>query len=217
MTVHGSDSSSESRSERHLALVGADAKPAKRGSPGKRHATRHRLLDACAAVIVRAGLRGVSMTAIAEEAGITRQTVYRYFANADELVAATMLRTGREIQEACLMILREEGDPRDQVVDAAMMAHRLLVQSKLIARAWESDEFRSVMFHTATDDSVLGRAVEGMRPLGARCGWDDDEIRLVFDVIARTVISFLTIPPADSSDSGLRAILYRRLLPAIGL
>ena len=44
---------------------------------GKRAATRLRLINACSKIIVDSGFRAVSMTAIAEQAGITRQTAYR--------------------------------------------------------------------------------------------------------------------------------------------
>lgn len=50
--------------------------------------TRARLLDATALALAQHGPRKVSLTDIAEIAGVSRPTVYRYFASKDELLVA---------------------------------------------------------------------------------------------------------------------------------
>ena len=85
---------------------------------GKRAATRHRLMDATAQLIVRDGFDAVSMTSVAEEAGITRQTVYRYFPNARELVRATLMRGGRDLLEGQILVFQAQGNPRELLVEA---------------------------------------------------------------------------------------------------
>ncbi|HEB91618.1 MAG TPA: TetR/AcrR family transcriptional regulator, partial [Deltaproteobacteria bacterium] len=57
-----------------------------RSLSGKRVATRHRLMDACGEIIVRQGFSAVSMSSVAEKAGITRQTVYGYFSNSRDMI-----------------------------------------------------------------------------------------------------------------------------------
>ena len=49
------------------------------------------------------------MTAVAEEAGIIRQAVYRYFSNSREVVRATLMRGGRELLEGRLVVFRGAG------------------------------------------------------------------------------------------------------------
>jgi len=79
----------------HLKAVPSGSATARVETPdvfsGKRAATRHRLMDACGTIIIRDGFEAVSMTSVAEEAGITRQTVYRYFPNAREVVRTTLM------------------------------------------------------------------------------------------------------------------------------
>ncbi len=51
--------------------------------------TRDRILDAAAAVVLRAGTKGLTTKAIAAEAGLTEPALYTYFANKDALCVAT--------------------------------------------------------------------------------------------------------------------------------
>ena len=55
---------------------------------GHRAAVREAALDAVAALVVRHGLRGVTMSQVAEDAGIGRATLYKYFPDVDALIAA---------------------------------------------------------------------------------------------------------------------------------
>jgi AcrR family transcriptional regulator len=55
---------------------------------GHRRAVRDAALDAVAALVARHGLRGVTMSQIAEDAGIGRATLYKYFPDVDALITA---------------------------------------------------------------------------------------------------------------------------------
>ena len=54
----------------------------------RRKATEERLLDALETVLVRDGLRQLSLNAIVEEAGVGKPLLYRYFTNLQGLLAA---------------------------------------------------------------------------------------------------------------------------------
>ncbi|MBJ19862.1 MAG: TetR/AcrR family transcriptional regulator [bacterium] len=185
---------------------------------GKRAATRHRLMDACGAIIVRDGFEAVSMTSVAEEAGITRQSVYRYFPNAREVVRATLTRGGRELLEGQLLVFNEEGDPRELLVEAIMAALHLVENNALLRTAWASRDYPQAMLRSTFDPAFASLALEGLRPIALRLGWSDRETREAHEVIARTVMSFLTIPPSELlSPAELRDALRRRFLPALGV
>jgi AcrR family transcriptional regulator len=55
---------------------------------GHRRAVRDAALDAVAALVARHGLRGVTMSQIAEDAGIGRATLYKYFPDVDAVIVA---------------------------------------------------------------------------------------------------------------------------------
>ena len=213
---------------RHADPRPTDQGPLAEGTPGgrlpldaftgKRAATRDRLMDACAELIVREGFEAVSMTAVAEEAGITRQTVYRYFPNAREVVRATLVRGGRELLEGQLLVFRQDGDPSDLLVDAVLAALRLIRHNALLRTAWDSRDYPQAILRSIFDPAFMARGVEGLRPIAKQLGWSDQETREAYETIARAVTSFLTVPPDPSlGEDDLRGLLQRRLLPALGL
>ncbi len=76
-----------------------------------RREVREAILDAAAALVAEHGLRGVTMSGIAEGAGIGRATLYKYFPDVDAILAAwharqvkTHLAQLAEIRDRC-------GDP----------------------------------------------------------------------------------------------------------
>jgi AcrR family transcriptional regulator len=66
---------------------------------GEPDAVRDHILDAAHSVITGHGLAGASTRAIAEEAGIGAGTLYNYFADRRQLVAAAMLRRARVLSQ----------------------------------------------------------------------------------------------------------------------
>lgn len=185
---------------------------------GKRAATRHRLMDAAAQLIVRDGFDAVSMTAVADEAGITRQTVYRYFPNARELVRATLLRGGRDLLEGQILVFQGEGDPSERLVESVMAALRKIQHDPLLKTAWASRDYPQAMIRSIFDPAFIDRGVEGLAPIARQLGWTEQDRREAFELIARTVVSFLTVPPpTGSADGAVRDVLRRRLLPALGV
>jgi AcrR family transcriptional regulator len=174
-------------------------------------------MNACAAIVVRSGFNAVSMTSIAEEAGITRQTVYRYFANSQDIISATLLRAGREVLEAQYLVYREEGDPRDLIVTAVITSLRLITHNVLLLKALETRGDPRMLFSASLDPSWTDRSVEELQRIGAEVGWDEQECREVNEVLIRCINSYLMMPPRDRRESAIRADLYKRLIPALGL
>ena len=196
----------------------AAARPKSEEFTGKRAATRHRLMDVCAALVVRDGFEAVSMSAVAEQAGVTRQTVYRYFPNAREVVRATLMRGGRELLEGQILVFEKEGDPRDLLVEAVMAALQTIRDNALLRTAWASRDYPQAMLRSVFAPAFVARGVEGLTPIARKLGWSDAETREAYEIIARSVLSLLTIPPSDRlSEDALRGVLRRRLPPALGL
>ena len=185
---------------------------------GKRAATRHRLMDAAAQLIVRDGFDAVSMTAVAEEAGITRQTVYRYFPNARELVRATLMRGGRDLLEGQILAFQGQGEAPDLLVDAVMAALQTIRHNPLLRTAWASRDYPQAMLRSVFDPAFVSRGVEGLAPIARQLGWSERDTHEAYELIARSVLSYLTVPPQDEvSEDELRGMLRRRLLPALGV
>ncbi|MCV4655865.1 TetR/AcrR family transcriptional regulator, partial [Escherichia coli] len=56
--------------------------------PRSSDATRHRIVAASAKLFYDDGIRGVSVDAVADKAGVTKRTLYYHFQSKDDLVAA---------------------------------------------------------------------------------------------------------------------------------
>ena len=59
--------------------------------PGTEDEARRRIVDAATACLDRAGLAKTSLSDVAAEAGVTRQTVYRYFPSLNDILRAVAL------------------------------------------------------------------------------------------------------------------------------
>ena len=69
-------------------------------SQSRRQATEEKLLDALETVLVRDGIRQLSLNAIVDEAGVGKPLLYRYFDNLPGLLAAWVERRGPGTDEA---------------------------------------------------------------------------------------------------------------------
>ncbi|WP_183095060.1 TetR/AcrR family transcriptional regulator [Nocardioides stalactiti] len=74
---------------------------------------REQLMDAALAVIVRDGYGGVSVDAVAKEAGVTRPVVYGAFEGLGELLTALLDRQQVRAFGRLLQALPEDADPAD--------------------------------------------------------------------------------------------------------
>lgn len=63
-------------------------------APDRREATENVLLDALEAVLLRDGLRNLTVNAVVEEAGVGKPLLYRYFGDLEGLVQAWSERRG---------------------------------------------------------------------------------------------------------------------------
>lgn len=61
--------------------------------------TQARILDAANQVIAKVGYKRLRMEAVAKGSGITRQTIYNYFPNKQQLATAVLLREGALVNE----------------------------------------------------------------------------------------------------------------------
>ena len=99
-----------------------------------------------------------------------------------------------------------------------MAALRQVQHDPLLQAAWASRGDPQAMIRSILDPALIDRGVEGLAPIARQLGWTEQDRREAFDLIARTVVSFLTMPPpTGSTDGAVRDVLRRRLLPALGV
>ena len=86
---------------------------------GRKHdggAKRRQIMDGARAVFLSAGFDGASMNDIARSAGVSKGTLYAYFASKDELFEA-IIRAEKAQHAERLGDFNREGDVRDMLID----------------------------------------------------------------------------------------------------
>src|SRR5688500_17060755 len=93
-----------------LFVVNQDVRP----NPNRSDALKNRalLLETAHRLFMEQGVDNVSMSAVAEAAGVGKGTLYRHFTNKTELCIALLDENQRALQERSFAILREESDPQ---------------------------------------------------------------------------------------------------------
>jgi AcrR family transcriptional regulator len=78
-------------------------------------AKRAEITRAAADVFARKGFRGALVEEIAEAAGVSKGSVYGYFANKEELFYATFQAFQEEMVAECMAVIAEEGRVQDKL------------------------------------------------------------------------------------------------------
>lgn len=101
-----------------------------------RRAVREAALDTAAALVAHHGLRSVTMSQIAESAGIGRATLYKYFPDVESILAAWHERQIGAHLERLMAIRQQRGGARDRL-EAVLQAYALIQHDLREAHATE--------------------------------------------------------------------------------
>jgi AcrR family transcriptional regulator len=179
-----------------------------------------RVLDAAAELLAAYGLKRWSMEEVADRAGIGRTSVYRSFANRDDLVHAVLARELRQTLSA----IEAAGAPypriEDQIVEGAVTALAAL-QSSLVDKLLRSDPETLLPFLTTGAGPLVALTRQAIVAHARRANLDVDEAQAaeIAEIAARLGLSFVltrdTVFPVGDADQ-LRASLHRLFAPLLG-
>ena len=171
-----------------------------------------KILDAAGKAFVELGVSGAGMAQIAEYAGCSRGTLYRYFKNRHELHLAYVDRTARRISRSVRTSVASIEDPRARLVewvlrtvhevrqDPAAMAWFEPGTAGIAARMSRSSEVVESL-NVAVVSEVLGEPLEEARR------------RLVIRWLVRVITSLLTLPEETPAEE--RALIERFVIPGL--
>ena len=160
-----------------------------------------RILDAAAGLFVDRGVGAVGMGEIARAAGCSRATLYRYFADRDELHTAFVHREARRVGREVATALDGIDDPARLVTEAVLDAVRRVRERPTLA-AWFADG-------DAARTAALAQSSEVIEALGLSVVDDPDDARW----LVRVILSLLTVPGRDARDE--RAMVERYVAPRV--
>lgn len=190
------------------------------GDPPRTEAlARERIIAATTRCIERTGVPKTTLSNVADEVGVTRQTVYRYFPSLADLLNAVAETGAADFIERMQDHLASARTPLDVVVEATVFAVLEIPREPRIGLLLEAD-----------DHDLFGRGVTS--PIGFDLGarvlrhvpvdWDaagihdDADLAALAELMMRLMVSFLQHPPATPrSTDELRAFVRRWLGPAL--
>ncbi|UGT44732.1 TetR/AcrR family transcriptional regulator [Nocardia yamanashiensis] len=176
-----------------------------------------RILTAARTAIQRAGA-DFTMAEIARELGVTRQTVYRYFPNADALLAATALAEAGAFLDVLAAHLSAFRDPAGAVVEGIAYALERIPEDPYISLLLTPGRAGTFSAGVTSDGALaFSRAMlERFAVDWNAAGVDSAHLDELAEHMLRTVQSFVLDPgrpPRRGAD--LRAYLTTWIAPAL--
>jgi AcrR family transcriptional regulator len=158
-----------------------------------------RILEAAEKVFLEVGVAAAVMSDVAEAAGCSRGTLYRYFPSRESLYLAYVERSTRDINQRVLRRVEQTDDAVERLTQAVCLALEE-VRADPAAAAWFSPSAEGL-------GSRVGRAdaIERVnRPFAAEllghelCAGPDGAMRVAW--LSRIVISMLIEPIGDEDE-----------------
>ncbi|MDZ7733623.1 MAG: helix-turn-helix domain-containing protein [Acidimicrobiia bacterium] len=195
-------------------------------APADNEAARLRLIEAANACVDRFGLAKTTLEDVATEAAVSRQTIYRYVANRDELILEALLL---ELQRAELdhpfeILVEEIQTPEDvarAVVESVVHTIVTIRETPKLAHLLvaEADSVRSTL--SGASEALFDHHERELRPwleMAQRAGL----LRRGLDIsettewILRMAVSLLTVDgPVQRDADELRTYLFADLAPVL--
>lgn len=186
--------------------------------PADDEEARKRIVDAAIRSMERRGPQGTSLSVIAGDLGITRPTVYRYFATIDELVtAASDVALGGWTARIADLTSGIK-DPVDLLVEAVAYLVERLPQEPLLMTLLETDRTRLMSRQMVTGESIARSRVllEHTGIDWAALGYRGKEFDVLVEYLLRLIQSMVLVPsqpPRPATE--LRALLRHWIGPVV--
>jgi AcrR family transcriptional regulator len=188
--------------------------------PGTEDEARRRIVDAATACIDRVGLAKTSLSDVAAEAGVTRQTVYRYFPSLADILSAVALARVEEFAGRMERHLASFDSAAEVAVESVVFGVRTVPNEPylgLLLQAGEADVFTVAV--TSPMSFALGARILRNVPVDwpAVGVTTDDDLQGLAEILMRLFISFLQYPSTPAlTDDQLRSLVRRWIAPALG-
>jgi AcrR family transcriptional regulator len=171
-------------------------------SDGPTESIEQRLVDAAVEAATVHGVTRMSMGDVARRAGLSRQTLYRYFPSKDALVAAVVGAETTVLIEQVLTASAQLDDPRESLEAALGTALRLVRDHPLLDRVVRTEPEALVPLLTTEGSPAMVRVrsvVEALLATRTPQQVEDDPVALrrFADVLTRLIISYAVSAPDD--------------------
>src|SRR5512135_1015099 len=191
---------------------------------------QQQILDAAAAVIIRLGYDKTTMSDIAEEAGLSRRTIYLYFKGKEELFEELLY--SEYLQYSQIWLEQIEADPRGGTVGGFYRAIFHAVNRRPLIAAMLRRDRRVIGNYLRKRDNIFVQMLSGVDTIGffqalqaAGVIRQDIDAAVIEHIVEMLSYGQLTIgdfkppdqfPPYDAVMEALADMMDRALMPADG-
>jgi AcrR family transcriptional regulator len=177
-----------------------------------------RILRAAVEVLSSAGFAGMTISAVARVAGVSRPTVYAHYGDRESLVSAVLGSVTTEVASRVVSEARSAPTAAEFVVEVLVALRRDFRQQPALAPL-AFPQYGSTIFD---GDAMGANGIAIARSFLTPLLDFHPELRDDLDEIAETMVRFLFSlvmfeSERSASDDRLRGYLHRRLVPALGL
>jgi AcrR family transcriptional regulator len=176
-----------------------------------------RIIAAAVDLLARTG-KAISIADVAESLGVIRQTVYRYFPTADELMRAAAIASVDEFLDQLTAAVHGVHDPADAMTEGVLYTLDAVARTPhlgiLISAPYSTEHSGDVASDEARDIGM--RMITRFDVDWGGYGYDDAALRDLVEFTLRIMLSYFVAPNADRrSPEELRAFIRRWLGAAI--
>lgn len=178
---------------------------------------RQRIVDATARCVDRHGVTKTTLSDVANELGVTRQTVYRHFDRISDIIGEVAAQGAESFVDRLIAHLQGISDPAEAVVEGMVFCVRTIPTEprlSLLLQLGDSSAFGRGA--TTADTIAYGAKMLQRFPVDwAAAGIGEDDLNGLAEIIMRLLTSLLQHPSRPTQDEArLRALLHRWLAPA---
>lgn len=180
--------------------------------------TQKLILRAAIDCVQQWGIDKTSLNDIAKQAGVTRPTVYRYFASRNDVLSAALLQSAHQLGQRLLSHMDQFMVPSERYLETMLFALEALPQEPYLAVLTRSDLSSYVSQDALHNEEGWALCRLLMRQIFRGVKLSDKDLQDITEISVRMILSLLIMRgPKQRSPKELRAFLSHRLLPMLHL
>jgi AcrR family transcriptional regulator len=178
------------------------------------------ILDAALLEFERHGIRKVALDDVAKRAGVSRTTIYRRFANRDELVTAVVERENVALFADIAAELKDAGPQSNLYVEAFTLSILRFRRHRVLNQMMADEPALLLELMHQHYSAAVGRMGEALRivfPQGFADRIGEQAVNDLADTILRYAALALLLPSVEALDTpdDIRAFAARHFVPSL--
>ena len=179
---------------------------------------RQRIIAATTSCVAKHGAARTTVSDVAAELGVTRQTVYRYYPSHAELLEAVAQAGLANFADRMVAHLSTFTTPADVAIESIVFSVETIPHDPAIGLLFQAGE-TEIFSRDVTSSMAVTVGADILRRVPvdwSQIGVEDEELDGLAEILMRLFVSFLQYPaePPRSADE-LRALVRRWLGPAL--